>query len=200
MARTPHTTTTSALLEGLFNADDYAVWQEFDRRYRPILFGFARRLGVDEIDAADVAQETLVRFVQAYRAREYDRQRGRLRAWLIAIAKCRVADLQRAQARRREWRGESALANIPDEAALTKIWEAEHRSYLLNLAITELRTSTKVSEKTIEAFERVVLRGEPVKAVAADLGIKPQDIYVAKNRIADKLRDILAKYEGLFDA
>jgi len=200
MAPTPQTSTTSALLEGLFNADDHVVWQEFDQRYRPIVFGFARKLGLDEIDAADAAQETLVRFVQAYRAREYDRKRGRLRAWLIAIAKCRVADLQRARARRRQWRGESALVNISDEAELTKIWDAEHRSYILAQAIAELRTSTKVSEKTIEAFERVVLKAEPVKEVAADLGVKPQDIYVAKNRIADKLRDILAKYEGLFDA
>jgi RNA polymerase sigma factor (sigma-70 family) len=199
MARAPHTSTTSALLEGLFNTDDYAVWQEFDRRYRPIVFGFACRLGLDEVDAADVAQETLVRFVQAYRAREYDRQRGRLRAWLMSIAKYRVADLQRARARQRQWRGESAILNLTDETELTKIWDAEHRSYILAQAIGELRTTTKVSEKTIEAFERVVLKEEPVKQVAADMGIKPQDIYVAKNRIAEKLRSILAKYEGLFD-
>jgi RNA polymerase sigma factor (sigma-70 family) len=199
MAQTPYTSTTSALLEGLFHADDYAVWQEFDKRYRPIVFGFARRLGLDEIDAADVAQDTLIRFVEAYRAGQYDRGRGRLRSWLIGIARYRIADVQRAQAKRREWRGESALANVPGDAEMTRIWDIEHNSHILSQALAELRTSTRTSARTLEAFQRVVLKEEPVRAVAADLGLKPQDIYVAKNRVAERLRHILAKYEGLFD-
>ena len=42
--------TTSAMLNGLKDESDGAVWDQFDRRYRPILYGFARRLGMYESD------------------------------------------------------------------------------------------------------------------------------------------------------
>jgi len=71
--------TTTRLLEGLCDPEDEALWCEFDAQYRPILVGFARRLGLNVEDAADLAQETLVRFVEAYRAGRYDRGKARLR-------------------------------------------------------------------------------------------------------------------------
>ena len=49
------TTTTTVLLEGLLDSGNEAVWREFDARYRPIIVGFARTLGLDPDDAADVA-------------------------------------------------------------------------------------------------------------------------------------------------
>ena len=79
------TRTTTVLLEGLHDASNDAVWGEFDRRYRPVVFGFARRLGLDDADAADVAQETLTRFLEEYRRGVYDRERGRLRSWLVTL-------------------------------------------------------------------------------------------------------------------
>ena len=96
------TRTTTALLEGLRDSENAILWEAFDRRYRPILVGFARNLGLDEVDAADVAQETLSRFVQEYREGRYDRSRGRLGAWLVGIARYRILDLRRKRAVSRE--------------------------------------------------------------------------------------------------
>jgi hypothetical protein len=70
--------TTTALLEGLHDPADAVAWEQFDRRYRPIVVGFASRLGLADADAADVAQEVMLQFVKEYRAGKYDRQRGRL--------------------------------------------------------------------------------------------------------------------------
>ena len=58
------TRTTTALLEGLLEQTNDETWREFDARYRPIIVAFARRVGLGETDAADVAQETLLRFVR----------------------------------------------------------------------------------------------------------------------------------------
>ena len=97
----PATRTTTHLLEGLFDPAADSVWQEFDRRYRPIIVGLARKMGLADEDAADVAQETLVRFIKAYRAGQYHREKGRLRSWIIGIAIYRIADARRARAARR---------------------------------------------------------------------------------------------------
>lgn len=194
------TATTTTLLDGLRDESASTVWDEFDRRYRTIVYGFARRLGLEDQDAADVAQETLMRFVRDYRAGRYDRGQGRLRAWLIGIAKYRVADVRRDRARYRVARGESAIAHVPDDSEAETIWDVEQRRFVFDQALAELRATTRLSEQTLEAFERVVLRQEPVSAVAAALGVSAQDIYDAKSRIVEKLKGVLAKYEALFDA
>src|SRR5262245_26130520 len=44
------TRTTTALLEGLEDAANAPAWQAFDQRYRPLLIGLARRLGLTDDD------------------------------------------------------------------------------------------------------------------------------------------------------
>ncbi len=188
-------TTATELLDGLHEQGNRAAWAEFDRRYRPILVGFLRRMGLNETDAADVAQETLACFVKDYREHRYDRQQGRLRSWLIGIARCRLADLRRTTQRRREVRGDSAMSGLPDDSKAEAGWEAEERRLVFEQAITELRQSTRFNVRTIEAFERVVLRQEPVERVSAELGLTPQEIYNAKNRVVERLREIVKRYE-----
>jgi RNA polymerase sigma-70 factor (ECF subfamily) len=191
-------TTTTDLLAGLHECGNRAVWDEFDRRYRPILVGFLRRMGLNENDAADVAQDTLTCFVQAYRQHKYDRDQGRLRSWLIGMARCRLADWHRVKGRRRELGGESATANMPADEDGDAAWEAEERRFILEQAIADLRQTTRFNERTIAAFERVVLSQEPIETVSAELGLTPQDIYNAKNRVVERLRELVRRYEGSF--
>lgn len=189
------TNTTTALLEGLHEPGNRSAWNEFDRRYRPILVAFLRRMGLDDSDAGDVAQETLTCFVQDYRDKKYDRAQGRLRSWLVGIARCRLADMQRTKRRRREMRGESAIANIPNDTEADRIWEMEEQRHIFELAVGDLRTAGKFNVRTIDAFERVVLRHEPVESVSAQTGLSPQEIYNAKNRVVQRLREIVKRYE-----
>lgn len=199
MSPLTQTTTTTLLLEGLFDAGNAAAWSEFHDRYVPIILGVARKLGLSEADAADVAQETLAAFLRDYRAGKYDRQRGRLRAWNIGIVKHRLADLRRAQAAQRVVRGDSALAEVVDEQELTAAWDAEHRQAIVRRALAELRASTRTGENTIIAFERFVLEQRPAADVAAELGLTPGDVYMAKNRVAERLREIVTRLEALYD-
>ncbi len=191
-------TTTTGLLDGLHEAGNRAAWDEFDRRYRPILAAFLRRAGLNETDAADVAQETLACFVEEYRLKKYDREQGRLRSWLIGIARCRLADLWRTTGRRRELRGESAIVSLADDFDEERVWEEEERRCMFQQAVRELRETTRFNERTIEAFEAVVLQRQPVDAVSTRLGLSPQEIYNAKNRVVEKLREIVKRYETTF--
>lgn len=190
--------TTTELLDGLHESGNRAVWTEFDQRYRPILVAFLRRMGLNDSDAADVAQETLACFVQDYRQGRYDRQQGRLRSWLIGIARCRLADMRRGVARRREFRGESAIVDLPESMEPETIWEAEERRYIFELAVAELHETSRFNGRTIEAFERVVLRHEPIETVSSEMGLSAQEIYNAKNRVVERLREIVKRYEAGF--
>ncbi len=194
-----YTRTSTAMLAGLCDSGNDRVWSDFARRYGPILVGFARRLGLEENDAADVSQETLIRFVQEYRAGKYDRSRGRLRSWLLSIARTRVAAVYRARAARHEQQGVTAAVDLSDEHTLTQIWSDERRQVILRTAFEQLRTTTKTNEKTIRAFELLVQGGCPPQVVAEDLGMSIEDVYRAKSRVAQSLREIVSRLEAEYD-
>ncbi|MAT80435.1 MAG: hypothetical protein CMJ29_02160, partial [Phycisphaerae bacterium] len=141
--------TTTALLNNLHEADNEAAWREFDERYRPILIGFSRRLGLPEADAVDVAQETMVQFIKEYREGKYDRERGRLRSWLLGIARFRVAGIYRKRATSRVSRGESAIVDMPRENEFEEAWDTERRMTILRKALDELKNKTKIADKTV---------------------------------------------------
>ena len=191
--------TTTALLNNLHEADNEAAWREFDERYRPILIGFSRRLGLPEADAVDVAQETMVQFIKEYREGKYDRDRGRLRSWLLGIARFRVAGIYRKRATSRVSRGESAIVDLPREAEIEEAWNTERRMTILRTAMEQLKNSTKIADKTVRAFEMVALQQQSVAAVAAELDISENDVYLAKSRVAAKLKEIVASIESIYD-
>lgn len=193
------TRTTTDLLNGLNDSQNAEAWVELDGRYRPVLVNFARKLGLSDADAADVAQETLATFLKEYREGKYDRGRGRLRQWLIGIARYRALDVQRGGARKRVVRGESAIVDMSDDDALTQVWEAERRAVMLRQALRELREKTKTNEKTVRAFELLTLQQMSPNSVADQLEISVDEVYVAKSRCAAKLREILDRLEKAYE-
>ena len=81
-----------ALLAGFASGDPEAA-VEFVRRFQARVYGLARTIVRDRAMAEDVAQET---FVRAWRrAASYDARRGRVLAWLLAIARNRAIDVTR---------------------------------------------------------------------------------------------------------
>ena len=192
------TQTTTDLLRGLAATEHGASWDEFDRRYRPILVNVARRMGLRDEDARDVAQETLMRFVVAYREGEYDREKGRLRTWLLGIARYRILEARRARQREDKHAGDDAVELMADEQTLANAWDAEHRGHLLRLAFDKLRTETKTNETTIRAFELLTVQQQPASSVAETLGMTTHDVYVAKSRCLKKFREILTEIEDSY--
>jgi RNA polymerase sigma factor (sigma-70 family) len=203
-------TTTTELLDSLKDAGNAAVWTQFDARYRPVLIGFARHLGLHNEDAADVAQQALLEFIRDFRAGRYERGRGRLSSWLISIARNRAVDLQRSMGRRRAVGGESVIDRLPaqeetshaalqDPGTLSAIWESERRQAILAAALEHLRTHTKTNEKTLQAFELVAVRGVPPEAVARECGMSVDEVYVAKNRVTKQLRAVVEEMTRAYD-
>lgn len=188
-------TTTSMLLEGLRTFGNQTVWSDFDAHYRPIITGFARRFGIGAEAAEEVAQVTLSEFARDYRAGRYDRQRGRLSSWIIAIARHRIIDLQRARGRHAGVRGSSAIVHLPDEPELTQVWEQERDQAVFDRALHRLRAATRTEPHTLEVFTRVALAGESPAAVAAELNISRDQVYRIKNRITERLRLLVTQVE-----
>ncbi|MBZ0171565.1 MAG: sigma-70 family RNA polymerase sigma factor [Phycisphaerales bacterium] len=182
--------TTTSLLDGLADPANDGVWREFDERYRGTLISLARTLGLGDADAQDAAQETLTRFYKAYRAGRYDRGRGRLRAWITAIARNCIRDIHNARAGRREHRGLSAIEHRLADREFESAWDAASRCAVLRRSLQRLRAETDTGEAAIRAFEEVVLRGRKPGEVAQSMGISRNDVYLAKHRCLSRLRSL----------
>lgn len=182
--------TTTALLDSLKDPAQAAVWSEFDARFRPLLTAFAVRMGLEAGEAEDVAQETLVEFVAAYRTGKYDRSRGRLSSWIISIAHHRISHRRRVVERAEGRRGESALVDMSDPARLTAVWHDEQQRLIIIRAMEMLRAG-KTAEPTLRAFDLFAVRGVAAEEVARECGMTVAEVYTAKNRVAERLRTII---------
>lgn len=191
--------TTIALLIELDKSPNEAVWAELDARYRPILMGVAYRLGLTNADAEDVVQEVLTRFVSSYRAGEYDPGRGRLRPWIVRVAHNAVMDFHRANAVRRTKRGESALVNFSSADEFARVWDEQYRATIIQRAMSELRSATRIDPKTVTAFEEVGVRGRPAEDVAVELSMSIGSVYAAKSRCVKELREIMDRLNIQYD-
>ncbi len=191
--------TTSTMLSGLKNPANDNAWASFDARYRPILMAVAQRLGLHATDADEVAQETLVLFARDYREGKYDRDKGRLRAWIHGILRHRIQDWMRKRRSVDGFRGESGLLSLEKEGELEQIWEAECRQAILDRALQILGDTTDLQPITIEAFRRYGLEDQPAQQVANDLGLSARSVYLAKHRCAKGLKEIVAQLTEAYE-
>lgn len=191
------TVTNTALLMGL-RTEDRAAWDEFIDRYRPLLINFARRLGLGESDAQDATQDALLAFADAYRQGKYERDRGRLRSWLFAIATRKIRDVQRHRGRGphvvEPQEKTQILQHVADDDTISQVWEAEWRRAMTDACIAEVRRH--VEPTTFEAFSLFVLQEWPAEDVAGHLGISRNAVFKAKRRVLSRMRDVYRRLQS----
>lgn len=165
-------------------------WDEFHRLYAPLLLTWARQQGFQSADALDLAQDVLL--IASRRLPTYVRGEGQsFRGWLYTVAVHRAFDLRR----KREGRPEVPLpgdgATVPQPHTFLAE-ESGFRAALVDRACEMIRND--FSPRTWVAFVRVRRQSEPVGRVAADLGMKPQTLYVATGRVLTRLREVVADF------
>lgn len=190
--------TTTILLKNLRDAED-AAWEEFVDRFRAPIVRFARGLGLAADEAEDVAQETLLDFVRAYRNGQYDREKGRLSAWLFGIAHRRVRSARRREAGRpRLLKGPARTAfwaNLPDEHAARRSWDTSWERAVLDQCLERVRT--EVEPSTIRAFELFAIEGRSAAAVAEELGMSRNAVFIAKHRVIKRILELREQMESV---
>lgn len=187
------TRTTTQLLDALRDFRNEPAWEQIDGRYRPVVASLARRLGLGDADAEEIAQRALSEFVRGYREGRYVRGRGRLSSWILGIAhnlsRQRMRELARAPA-----------MVVPDEPeALRSVWDEERDRSILWKAFGLLSDGSGIEARTLLAFELCGLRGTPVAAAAVQCGMSVDEVYVAKSRVARRLREVVATLTEAFE-
>jgi len=109
-------TTRVTLLHKVGSSDELA-WEQFYAIYWAPIIGYARKLGLQEAEAHDVLQETMVALMKILPDFEYDRKRGKFRNFLLTIVHRKCLGVHRKAKRKAEVAidepvGEGGLAPI----------------------------------------------------------------------------------------
>lgn len=175
--------TRESLLGRVRNLDDRTSWEEFDGIYRPLLTGYALARGLTSDEAEEVAQQCLTSIVTQIQS--FERRVG-FRGWLRSMIDHKVDDHLRTRIRMRGGRTRDFDREQASEANPALQFERQWNKTHLLCCLNEVRH--EVAPVTFEAFELYVLREWPVLRIADRLGMTPNQVYVAKHRIMDRLK------------
>lgn len=184
---TTDTLSTRATLLLRLRADDpgrEVAWEEFARRYRPMIAAFARKVGCQSADVDDVIQEVLSGFFAAAPSFVYDPARGRFRGYLKT---CAVRAVQRRFGRTARVSGLPIETVDPADPKIDELWNAVWEKEILRAAVDRVRDHYR-NNVTFRAFELNVLDGIDATEVARRLELMVASVYQAKKRITDALK------------
>lgn len=192
--------TSASLLDRLRRTPDAADWNHLAAIYTPFIYGWLRRYDLQHSDAEDLSQEVLGAVIQELPNFHYDRSKGQFRGWLRTIMRHRLLNFWRNQKSRPTSGAGSRFEQMVDQIAdpnseMSSIWNREHDQHVARklLEIVE----REIEPKTWQAFRRTVLDGEDPGQVARDLGLTVNAVYLAKYRVARRLKQ---EIEGLAEA
>ena len=200
MAEPPKTRVT--LLARLKSGRDDVAWGEFVQLYAPVIYGFARKRGLQDSDAADLMQEVLRSVARNADRMEYDPNRGTFRGWLYTVTRNKIYNFLNSQRNRPRAIGDSGarerLEAVPDRAAEPDgDWELEYQRRLSAKAMDIVRD--EFQPNTWKAFWGAAVEGRPAAEVGGELGMTPGAVYVAKSRVLARLREEVQKMVAIED-
>jgi RNA polymerase sigma-70 factor (ECF subfamily) len=191
--------TRATLLHRLKNWQDQSSWQEFFDTYWKLIYGVAIQSGLNEAEAEDVVQETVISVAKHMPTFKYDRSLGSFKSWLLNMTRWRITDQLRKR-RRPPSSGDTDAdirlrANLVDPVSecLEALWNAEWEKNLLDAAIDKVKR--RLDPQNYQIFDFYVNKEWPPEKVAKTFGISIGKVYLAKHRVTEMIAEEVKKLE-----
>jgi RNA polymerase sigma factor (sigma-70 family) len=202
MPRDDSIPTRASLLERLRDMGDQSSWNAFHDLYHNLIFSVARRAGLNESEASEVVQDTLICVAKKMPGFTYDPAKDSFKGWLLQLVRWRIRDQFAKRARpageqrqyfSRDEQGQqdtrtATVDRVADPAVpiLEGLWDEEWEARLLEAALARIRR--QVQPQHYQIYHLHVVLGQPAREVARALGVNAAQIYLAKHRIGTVLK------------
>jgi RNA polymerase sigma factor (sigma-70 family) len=189
MSAAPPLTRVSLLLR-LRDPKDNEAWSEFTRLYATVIYGFARKRGLQDADAADMMQDVLRSVSSAIGRLEYDSKKGTFRGWLYSITRNKIYNFLESRSKKARGTGDDNARQRLEEVP-AKIdeddWDREYERKAF--AIAADRVKGEFQAATWQAFWKTAVEGIGAQEVGKELKMSPGAVYVAKSRVLARLKE-----------
>ena len=193
--------TRQALLQRLKTPGAEYAWEDFFQVYWLPIVRYGQKLGLQEADAQDVLQETMIEMIRKLPAFQYDPAKGKFRNFLLTIVHRKVRLAQRRMAARGEKSFEAAdgesdrpLADklTAQDREVVNEQEVLWQQGLLERALVQMRQDPAIEPRSFAVFQDYAILGRPADEVARRHGLKANAVYQIKNRLIIRLRKQMA--------
>ena len=193
MKPTDYNRTRTTLVVGLKNLEDQRIWNRFFDSYWKLIYHAAIQAGLKDADAQEVVQETVISVTKNIKDFDYDRSKGSFKGWLMKTTKWKIMDQFRKIQKKntRECSGSSELLeNLSTELPeVEKYWENNWQQELLQSALVKVKEQVKPIY--YQVYDMLIRKEMKPKDVSKALGIKTDQVYLAKHRVAEALKEII---------
>ncbi len=186
--------TRATLLVHVKSPENREAWEEFVVIYRPVIYRIARRRGLQDADAQDLAQNVLARVASAID--RYEQQPGiRFRHWLRRISGNAILSFLTRKPHDIAAGGTAAHDLLSERPEGSPEFEQElstecmREQYLRAAAIVR----SDVNAETWQAFDLTVIQGISCEEAALIIGKSIGTVYAARSRIIKRLREQIGR-------
>lgn len=190
--------TRASLILRLRDAADVAAWDEFVAIYGPLVFRMAQRQGLQAADADDVVQQVMAAVAKSVSEWVEQSEKGKFRGWLLGIARNIAINTLTRRPHGTLGHGGSELrpllAEVPAPAGpLSSHFDLEYRREVYRWAAEQVRES--VAANTWNAFHLTHVEGVSIGETAMQLGISIGNVYIARSRVMNRLKELAEQFE-----
>lgn len=196
MSSAGHAPDTSVTLLGKLSEfpPNQNAWKDFVAIYGFHLFQWCKRYGLQNADAEDVTQLTLLRLSRAMRSFDYNPQKS-FRAWLRTVAHHVWQDFAKSKKNTilKHAVGQHQLFTLEAEREFSFSIESAYQEEMLKKSLDNVRL--RVLPQTWEAFRLTTYDQIPSQEAADRLGMNLSSIYKAKSNVLKLLQEEIRHLE-----
>jgi RNA polymerase sigma factor (sigma-70 family) len=196
----PEPGSTVVLKKFLSDPKNKTAFGEFAAKYGPRIYARCRSLGLQDVDAEDLAATILLRFFERETFKDFVFEgKDKFDRWLRKTVKNLVLDFLRNRARKPDfWSvgnpdAQELLDQVANEMAGDLSSAFEHKRALVQIARKQV--ADRVDPKTWQTFQLLVDDELPVAEVVKRFGIKDVTAWKTRSRVLQMLRDEVARLE-----
>ena len=182
--------TRASLLLKVQAGDDPNAWDEFVAVYRPIVYRLARRRGLQDADAEDLAQQVLISIARSIEGWQKRDESIRFRHWLRRVAKNAILHILTRGPKERAAGSTSVQEFLnqqgDDDSGLARELELEYRREIFFRAAALVKS--EIATDSWKVFELAVIEVISIDQVAATLGYCVGAVYGVRSRVIMGIR------------
>ena len=183
--------TSTTLIRQVVRGEEQA-WDRFAELYVPLVYRWARQMGLQSSDALDVCQNVFVAVLRSLKSFRGGQPGQSLRAWLKAITRNAAIDLHRQRARQPPPLDDASpqWARIDSASDDTADLSPSERALLVARAAQVVQR--ELDAATWQMFWQLSVEQRPAKEIAASQGLTVWAVYKARMRVLARFHELLS--------
>jgi RNA polymerase sigma factor (sigma-70 family) len=186
--------TKATLLGRLKNSKDQSSWQEFFDIYSKLIYGVARKAGLNDEEAQEVLEATMGLVAQQMPTFTYNPMIGSFKAWLLNLTRLQIIT---RSLKRRSPSGQSSQYKAVTEAktseTVDRVWDTEWQTHMTEAAITNVRR--RLDPKKYQIYDFCVNKKWSPEKVAGAFGVSVEVVREAVDSITKMIEVELKRLE-----